>query len=145
MVVHRERKVRRYRGHTTHGGGHRKKRRGGGSRGGRGNAGTGKKSGHKKDKYHTPIGKHGFHTQKTRPAPAVNVGYFTSVRLKKLLAEGKITQEQGFFVVDLEKLGFSKLLGTGSLHDKIKLTTGSSSPQAQEKVKAAGGQLSSAD
>ena len=48
MVVQRKKKVGKYRSHTTHGGGHRKKRRGAGSRGGRGNAGSGKRAGHKK-------------------------------------------------------------------------------------------------
>ena len=48
MVVNRRKKVVKYRGHSNHGGGMRKKRRGAGSRGGRGNAGTGKRAGHKK-------------------------------------------------------------------------------------------------
>ena len=42
MVVYKRKKVTKYRGSVTHGGGSRKKRRGAGSIGGRGNAGTGK-------------------------------------------------------------------------------------------------------
>ena len=47
-MANKRKKVNKYRGHTTHGGGHRKKRRGAGSRGGRGRAGSGKRAGHKK-------------------------------------------------------------------------------------------------
>ena len=44
MSVNKTKKVGKYRGSKTHGGGHMKKRRGAGNRGGRGMAGTGKRA-----------------------------------------------------------------------------------------------------
>ena len=44
MTTHKIKKVRKYRGSKTHGGGHMKKRRGSGNRGGFGKAGTGKRA-----------------------------------------------------------------------------------------------------
>src|SRR3990172_2450527 len=67
MVVNKRKKSGRYRGSQTHGGGAKKKRRGAGNRGGRGNAGSGKRADQKKpsnwdEKY---FGKSGF-TSKSR-------------------------------------------------------------------------------
>lgn len=139
MVVHRRKKVVRYRGHTTHGGGHRKKRRGSGSRGGRGNAGTGKRSGHKKDKYHTPIGKRGFTSKRPDAGKAINLGYFTSAQVSRLLKEGKVTQEKGLVTINLKSLGYTKLLATGTPMAKLRFIAASWSAKVEERLKAVGG------
>ncbi len=150
MVIHRRKKVGKYRGHTTHGHGHRKKRRGAGSRGGRGKAGSGKKSGHKKNLF-GPLGQKGFTSIWRKEDHVVNIGYFTPSTLQKFLQEGKATKdkdkskEKEVVVIDLTKLGYDKLLGSGSLSSslsmKVKFIVPAWSASAEKKVKAAGGEL----
>ena len=127
MVVNKRKKVGKYRAHTTHGGGHRKKRRGAGSRGGRGRAGTGKRAGQKKAGMPPQLGAKGFssHHKKVKK---INVD-----QLPKLAA--------GKNEVDLTKLGYGKLLGSGKISVKLKVYVKSYSARAEEKIKSAGGEL----
>ena len=145
MVNNKTRKVQKYRGHTTHGGGHRKKRRGAGSKGGKGNAGTGKRAGHKKNisyKRGHVLGSHGFRPRRTKSTiTAINLGYFTSERLNKLVNANKIKKEEDVYDIDLNVLGYNKLLSTGKLNDKIKFNVDACSAKVEEKVKAAGGNV----
>ena len=145
MVVSKRKKVTKYRAHTTHGGGHRKKRRGAGSRGGRGNAGTGKRAGQKvagiKDKT---LGSRGF-TSKTVNEKAVALNYFTAKTLDKLVEKKLIIKENDFYSIDLAKLGYQKLLSTGNTKLKLKIKVDKITPKAEEKVKAAGGEIVSSD
>src|SRR3989338_703035 len=144
MVVRRSKKAGRYRGHTTYGGGSRKKRRGAGSRGGRGLAGTGKKSGHKKILH--VLGQTGFISKRRAPKTvAVNVGYFTSDTVAKLVEQGKAVKQGSVFTINLEQLGYGKLLGTGKTSVKLKLVVAQWSAQAEEKIKAAGGSVVSSE
>tara|TARA_Y100000310_G_C20572894_1_gene758957 strand:+ start:421 stop:825 length:405 start_codon:yes stop_codon:yes gene_type:complete len=129
-------KVNKYRGHTTHGGGHRKKRRGAGSRGGRGNAGSGKRAGHKQ----RPLGSHGF-TSHHKQTKSLNLKYFTPEKLEILLAQQKISKEGEVYIVNLPKLGYQKLLGLGSLSAKVKFIGVRCSVKAAEKISAAGGEV----
>ena len=148
MVVHRKKKVGKYRGHTTHGGGHRKKRRGAGSRGGRGRAGSGKRSGHKKNLF-SPLGPHGFTSIYQQEERVVNLSYFTPERVQLLLQQGKAKKEGEYIVIDLTQLGYQKVLGTGSSHSplsklklpKLKLMALAWSKQAEERITAAGGSI----
>ena len=142
MTFNRHKKVGKYRGHTTHGGGHRKKRRGAGSRGGRGNAGTGKRAGHKVAGIKVDLGKHGFRRKRTISfGKSINVGRFTAVFVERLVKAGKVVQEKDIFVMDLDKLGYDKLLGTGSVGLKLNIMVKRYSARAAEKVKAAGGEI----
>ena len=145
MVNNKTRKVQKYRAHTTHGGGHRKKRRGAGSRGGVGRAGSGKRSGHKKNFHYKKghiIGNSGFRPRRTKSTiKTVNLGYFTSDRLNKLVNAGKIKKQGDVYDVDLNVLGYNKLLSTGKLDNKIKFNVGACSVKVEEKVKAAGGEV----
>ncbi len=146
MVVRRKKKVVKYRGHTTHGGGSRKKRRGAGSRGGRGNAGTGKRAGHKKagiknrisDKTNKGFISRGRCLHKIK---VLNIRDLTISFVEKLVADKKASKEGGAYVFDLEKLGYKKLLGMGSTNLKLKLNVAGCSPKAAEKIKAAGGEV----
>jgi len=140
MVVRKERKVGRYRGHSTHGGGHRKKRRGGGSRGGRGLAGTGKKSGHLKIRHR--LGRTGFTSKRRAAAPeTINVGFFTKDAVMQWVQEGKASKEKDGYNIDLGKLGYGKLLGAGATLLKLKIIVDSFSAQAEQKITAAGGSI----
>lgn len=146
MVVRKKKKVFKYRGGVTHGGGSRKKRRGSGSRGGKGRAGSGKRAGHKKN-FFTPIGRHGFTSVqkvfrgKTR---VLNLGDLTADKLNRWAKEGKVVKEGNTFIVDFKKIKYDKLLGTGSTSFKLKIIASSWSAQAEEKIKAAGGEILSA-
>lgn len=143
MVIHKRKKVTKYRSHTTHGGGHRKKRRGAGSRGGRGRAGTGKRAGHKKAGISQRLEKRGFRPRRSKAViKAVSVGYFTTEQLMKLVSLGKAVKEGDFFTLDLGKLGYKKLLGTGKSEVKMKITVPKCSVSAEKKVRAAGGEVS---
>ncbi len=144
MVTYKRKKVGKYRGGSTHGGGARKKRRGAGSRGGRGNAGSGKRAGHMKMRYVKAghiLGKHGFTSKSRTVVKAVNLGYFTSERVAQLVKQGKAHKEGNVYALDLATLGYNKLLGTGTTSVKLKITVKSCSPGAAEKVAAAGGEV----
>lgn len=144
MVTYKRKKVTKYRGGSTHGGGARKKRRGAGSRGGRGHAGSGKRAGHMKMKYMKEghvLGRRGFTSKNVSVVKAVNLGYFTPDRVARLVKEGKAHKEGNVYVIDLAALGYHKLLGTGTVAVKLKLTVKLCSASAAEKVAAAGGEV----
>ncbi len=142
MVVYKRKKVNRYRGHSNHGGGARKKRRGAGSRGGRGMAGTGKRAGQKKAGMAPVLGRHGFLPLRTvTKVRTISVAYFTKERVEKMIKAGTAVKEGSLISVDLGKLGYTKLLGTGKTTQKLKLTVASCSKSAVERIKAAGGEV----
>ena len=144
MVVNKRRKNSRQRGSQTHGWGSMKKHRGAGNRGGRGMAGTGKRGDAKKPsiwKNPTYFGKYGFKKKGVAlPVNAVNLAYFEE-KLSHLLAKKLIESKDGTIVIDVQKLGFNKVLGYGKPTKKYKITSPSFSKQAIEKIKAAGGEV----
>ncbi len=147
MVVRRRKKVVKYRGSVTHGGGHRKKRRGAGSRGGRGRAGTGKRAGQKKAGMPPQLGRHGFTSRKKvlrRKLNVINLGDFTPKLLERWVHEGKAKQEKGSYVVNLAASGYDKLLGAGATSLKLEITVRHCSRSAREKIAAAGGTVHAA-
>src|SRR3989338_1771827 len=98
MVVYKRKKVTKYRGSVTHGGGSRKKRRGAGSRGGRGNAGSGKRAGHKSQ--FTVLGSRGFLPRRAvRLHTAVNISFFSAFRVQALVEQGKAKKEGDIFII----------------------------------------------
>ena len=144
MVVNKSKKVNKYRGHTTHGGGHRKKRRGAGSRGGRGNAGTGKRANTKVAGGKVISGRNGF-TPRGRTIVhdnAINVSFFTKSKVNKLVDAGKATVDGDVFVIDLDQLGYTKLLGAGQSEVKLKLKVSDFSKLAETKINESGGSIS---
>ncbi|MBI3026795.1 uL15 family ribosomal protein [Candidatus Woesearchaeota archaeon] len=143
MTVNRRKKVVKLRGSKTHGWGAKKKHRGQGHRGGRGMAGTGKRADSKKPSIWKTdyFGKHGFvsKTQKLRINP-VNVR-FIEQHLDNLVSNGLVSKDNGFYYVELEKIGFNKLLGDGKVSTKFRIKTPYASKMAIEKVKEAGGEV----
>ncbi|MBS3176136.1 uL15 family ribosomal protein [Candidatus Woesearchaeota archaeon] len=144
MVVHRRRKHPRMRGKTHHGWGAKKKHRGAGHRGGRGNAGSGKRCASKKPSYWKDphyLGKYGFikHNVKYEVEP-ITIRALEE-KLPHFVKEGKVTQENSVHLIDLATLGYNKLLGTGSATKKMKITSKFASAKAVEKIKAAGGDV----
>ena len=141
MTVNKRKKVSRYRGSMTHGGGSKKKRRGAGNRGGKGMAGSGKRADSKKpslwkQKY---FGKYGFVSKNVRKINAINIGYLEE-NINKL-PQDIASKENGFFSVNLEKLGFNKLLSSGKATNKYRVKVSYASKKAIEKIKNNGGEV----
>lgn len=140
MVVKKRKKSRRLIGNRTYGGGV-KKHRGAGNKGGRGLSGTGKRADQKKPviwkkKY---FGKHGFKKKGVKEIiKAINIGYIDG-NIDKFVLGKKIKKEGNFYVVNLLDMGFNKLLGSGGIKNKFKITTKYASKNAVEKVKKMGG------
>jgi large subunit ribosomal protein L15 len=144
----------RQRGGKTHGWGSMKKHRGAGNRGGRGNAGSGKRADHKKPSYwdnRKPMrpgqkrgqdyfGKHGFHSVTRMPTITINLRNLDQ-QVDSLLADKKIRKDGDSYTIDLQSLGIHKLLGTGKVTKKMHITVQHASPSAIEKIEAAGGRV----
>ena len=136
-------KVIRYRGSKTHGCGSMKKRRGAGNRGGRGNAGSGKRADQNKPKIwknQKYFGKHGFHPPNKQIVQACNLR-FLEEQFDSLLLLGKIKEEKGSFVIDLASIGFDKLLSAGNVTRKYNILVAQASARVAEKVEKVGGTL----
>jgi large subunit ribosomal protein L15 len=126
----RLRKTRKMRGSGGCGYGSKKKHRGKGSKGGKGYAGS-----HKHHYIRTMInepehfGKHGFTSLKKlkKEAKIINVG-----DLEKLSDKAEI---------NLGEMGFTKLLGKGSVSKSLVITVPDFSKEAKEKIEKAGGQI----
>jgi large subunit ribosomal protein L15 len=68
----------------------------------------------------------------------INVG-----ALDSLAEKFAVEQDEGKMLVDLENLGYSKLLGSGKITKSLVVKVSSFSESAAEKVKGAGGEISS--
>jgi len=137
-------KVRKLRGSHTHGYGSKKKHRGAGSRGGRGLAGSGKRAAQKKPSIFKKYGKkyfgrYGFKSLKKK-IKAINIDYLEK-NIEKLVKKKLVKKEGNTFLIDLNKLGFEKLLGSGKVTQKFKISVKSASKKAIEKIKKAGGEI----
>ncbi len=128
-MIAKRKKVVKQRGHRTHGWGSPKKHRGSGSRGGKGWAGS---EGHRMTyilKYaRDRIGAKGFKSKTGRTMKAINL------READMIA-GKEKK------IDLSKLGYDKLLGTGEIKRPLEIKVDYYSKKAKEKVEAAGGKI----
>lgn len=144
MVTFKRKKVKKYRGSKTHGGGAKKKRRGAGNRGGRGMAGTGKRADQKKPsilkKYgHSYFGKRGFFI-KAKKKRIINL-YELENKVESLLKENLIKKENDSYIINLKELGYDKLLGFGKISKKYIINVGSFSKKAKNKIEELGGKI----
>ena len=140
----RKKKSSKRRGDREQGRG-KKKGRGAGLRGGRGNAGRHK---HKRVHY-AKLGQEFGYTNYGFKIPDEAQKVTVSVNVRELedrlplLVEMGEAQKQGdVYVVDLAKMGVDKLLGSGQIRSKVKITVATATPSAKEKVEAAGGSVS---
>ena len=144
MTVNKRKKNDRQRGSKTHGWGAKKKHRGKGHQGGAGMAGTGKRADSKKPSIWKDVnyfGKHGFISKTPKvKINAVNVNYIEQ-HLNKFVLSNLVKKESGFYFVELEKLGYNKLLGDGFVKSKMKIKVPYASKSAVEKIKEAGGEV----
>jgi large subunit ribosomal protein L15 len=136
MVVNKRKKFSRQRASHTHGWGSKKKHRGAGNRGGRGMAGTGKRGDQiktliwKDKKY---FGKHGFKKKGIKKEiRTINIDYIEE-NLNKFPKQGDI--------INLKKLGYTKLLGKGNIKTKLNIKVDNASKKAVEKIKKLGGEV----
>ncbi|MBN1786194.1 MAG: 50S ribosomal protein L15 [Candidatus Methanofastidiosa archaeon] len=143
-MIRKSKKINKLRGSRTCGGGCSKKRRGAGHRGGRGNAGSGKE---KKQKYtwfqkYEPdhLGKHGFQRANflRSDVPSVNIS-FLDQNIGSFESQGVIEFEDGTPVVDITKIGFQKVLGSGKLTRPMIVKAPFFSERAKLKIEEAGG------
>ena len=145
-MIRRKKKVRKLRGSHTHGWGCKKKHRGGGSKGGRGMAGTGKRKNTKWTwtiKYAPEhLGKRGFHRPKAvqYTPQAINLSDIDE-NLQLFLDMGVAHEEEGRIIVDTTQLGVDKVLGSGKLTKPVVIKAYYVTPKAEEKIKAAGGEV----
>lgn len=143
MTVNKRKKNSRQKGSHTFGCGSKKKRRGSGNRGGFGMAGSGKRADQRKpslwkERY---FGKRGF-TSKTHKEEINAINLMTiKEKIKSWVSEGTVSSEDGAYNIDLEELGYNKLLSKGNVSLKLKIKSPYASESAVEKVKQAGGKV----
>ena len=143
-MINKRKKFSRMRASHTHGGGAKKKRRGSGHRGGFGMAGSGKRADQKKPTIlklygNTYFGKTGF----VRPPKVVTKIKAINLldieeKLNDYVNKNLITKEKDTYVLNLKKLGYNKLLGTGKIINKYKII-GKVSKKARTKIEELGG------
>ena len=138
MVVRKKKKQRR--GERSYHGSH-KKWRGGGSRGGRGQAGMKKHKWSYVVKYDPKhFGKYGFKNPTPRKIKAINLRDLD--RMADNLVEQKFAEKQGSKIkIDLEKIGYEKLLGTGKVTKALIVEARYFSKNAVRKLEEAGGEI----
>lgn len=139
----KDRKVRKYRGSRTHGWGQVGQHRARGGRGGTGKAGLDK---HKWSYVikHDPTywEKKGFVSTKAlgKKVSIINVGKLDDLA-DKLESEKKLERKEKKIFLDLESLGYDKLLGTGEIAKPMFVKVASYSEAASRKLEDAGGQI----
>jgi large subunit ribosomal protein L15 len=143
-LPHKERKVRKQRGSRTHGYGQvGQHRSGGGGRGGHGKAGYDKHKWTYVLKYDpTYWEKKGFVSTRTlgKKVSIINVGKLDDL-VDKLDSEKKLERKDKKIFLDLESLGFDKLLGTGEVSKPLLVKVASYSDAASRKLEEAGGEI----
>jgi len=84
------------------------------------------------------FGKKGFTSPKSlrNRVNVINVG-----KLDEIAKKYAVEKENGELFIDLESLGFTKLLGTGKVVKPLVVKIAASSKSAAEKIKESGGQI----
>src|SRR3989344_6920970 len=143
MTVNKRKKNSRQRGGHTHGWGSKKKHRGSGNRGGKGMAGTGKRADQLKpsiwgERY---FGKLGFKKKGiVRDINPINI-IFLEENYENMLNDKQASKEGDIIIIDLNNIGYNKLLRKGKVTRKFKITTDYASAAAVEKISNAGGEV----
>jgi large subunit ribosomal protein L15 len=165
-----KKRVKKHRGSGSCGGGSRKNRRGRGNRGGSGRAGAFKHEYLKTIKSGYEIGKYGFTRPEVVKEEYKYLKNFNKT-LRALRDEGKIdaelyeylnskheinvgdlevlieklgqfvSEEGNVYTIDLTKLGYKKLLGSGSVSKAINVRIEKATQKAITKIEEAGGKI----
>jgi len=142
-LPHKDRKIRRYRGSRTHGYGQIGQHRCRGGRGGTGKAGLDK---HKwtfvLKNDPTYWEKKGFVSARTlnKKVRIINIGKLDDLT-DKLEIDKKLERKEQKIFLNLEQLGYDKLLGTGEISKPLLIKIGSYSEAASKKLEEAGGSI----
>ena len=143
-MPHKDRKVRKQRGSRTHGYGQiGQHRSGGGGRGGHGKAGFDKHKWTYILKYDpTYWEKKGFVSTRAlgKKVNIINVGKLDDL-VDRLDSEKKLERKEKKIFLDLESLGYDKLLGTGKISKSLLVKVSSYSEAASKKLEEAGGEI----
>lgn len=140
-MPHKLRKTRKKRGSRTHGYGRVGQHRKTGSKGYR-KAGRHKHGWSYILRYEPEyFSKKGFTSPKSLKVKenVINVGKLDEMTEKSQMKD----QEKSY--IDLERLGYTKLLGTGKVTKPLKVKVAACSSSAAEKIKAAGGEIITVD
>ena len=137
----RKRKIRKQRGSRTHGWGTSGQHRKSGMRGGYGNVGRLR---HRK----SAVIRYAIEVEKKRLLPKLlkkrrsvaNVGQLEDLLARPECAHA-VSEHEGKRLLDLQSLGYSKLLGSGSIRSPILVRIKEFSKSAAAKIEAAGGQI----
>jgi len=143
MTINRRSKTSRHRGSWTHSHGEKKKRRGAGSRGGRGNAGSGKRGDAKKPSYwkiKNFSGKHGFTNPTTRTINCISISQLNT-RIVHFVQAGLAVQEGNIYKLNCADINIKKLLGTGKPSYAYEIVVTQVTPGAKKKIEEAGGKV----
>lgn len=143
LLAKKRKKNSRQRGSTWHGWGRgQAHHKSAGNKGGRGNAGTGKRADTKKPSIWTTdyFGSKGFVRPRSEKIRGINIGYLED-RYHTLTREGIIRLDKGHSVIDLSELKVKKLLSTGNPSRKYRITVKYASQNAIEKIQAKGGEV----
>lgn len=139
-----KKKVSKFRGSRTCGGGTHKNRRGGGSRGGRGNAGGCKHHFVRNYLRGITYGKHGFkRPQKViSDLSIVNVDELDELA-EQLVLDGEARKEGNIYYINLSGLEYpiDKVLGNGTITKPMVITVSHWSQKAKLKIEEAGGRI----
>src|SRR3972149_4508253 len=84
--------------------------------------------------------KKGFYSPNRRKVKAVNVGELEDLATR-LSAEKGLEEKEGLAFLDLDRLGYNKLLGMGKLTKPFSIKVATYSESAAKKVEEAGGEL----
>jgi large subunit ribosomal protein L15 len=143
MAINHRKKSSRHRGSWTHGWGEKKKHRGAGSRGGRGNAGSGKRGDVKAPsfwKIKKYFGKHGFKNPASKKVNTVTISSLNS-SVQQLVGLGQAVKSNDVYKLNLSELGFDKLLGTGKPLYVFEVVIANATDSAVKKIQEAGGSV----
>ena len=145
MTTTKNKKVTKRRGSKSHGFGSMKKNRGAGNRGGRGLAGSGKRAGHKVQQIIKRfgkgyLGKYGFTSKSRTKIKGINLKEIDT-KIDLYMEKGFAKKESGIISIDLEKIGYNKLLGSGQVRNKMKIKVKFFSKKSKEKLEKIGGEI----
>lgn len=141
MSVRIKKRTHSLRGSKSYGWGYKKKRRGSGNKGGKGGAGYHKHKWLRTIKLGLHHPKKGFlpAQELKTPVSAINLGQIDQIA-DRLLKEGAAQKQGDLILVDLEKMGIDKVLGSGQTNKKLVVKAKYFSKGAQRKLKESGGQ-----
>ena len=132
----------KFMGSRTHGRG-KKAGRGAGKRGGRGNAGLHKHKYIKTVKFFPDhFGRHGFKRPQSQVGAKLTINLFNlDEKVDELIKDSKIKTVKNNYEINLEELGYDKLLGSGTITKKVTVTVREATERAISKIESAGGKV----